>query len=349
MTSLNAPEEVALAKELLKLHPWAGMVRFARMGGEAMAVAVRIARAKSGKSKIAFCGYHGWHDWYLSTNLASAANLDAHHLSGLSTKGVPEGLTETALPFRYNHFEELEQIVSRHDIGVIVMEPMRHHEPENDFLKKVRDLATARGIVLVYDEITSGFRTDIGGMHKRFGVIPDIAVFAKGIGNGFPISAIVGKKEVMDVAQETFVSSTHWTERVGYVAALATIAKMKKERVPQHLDRMGRLIAKGWEALSKKHDVRITILGPMPLVTFLWDYKGKELLLKTIFTQEMLKRGFLASQSVYLSLSHKEQHIKKYLAAVDEVFALIAEAERASTLEDLLEGPIAHAGFARLT
>lgn len=348
MTTLNAPEEVALAKELLKLNPWAGMVRFARMGGEAMTVAVRIARAKSGKDKVAFCGYHGWHDWYLSTNLASGDNLDEHLLSGLSPKGVPRGLSETALPFHYNNIGELEELFARHDIGVIVMEPMRHHEPEDDFLKKVRALATTHNAVLIFDEITSGFRTAVGGMYKELGVEPDIVVYAKALGNGFPISAIIGRSEVMDIAQETFISSTHWTERMGFVAALAVIKKMKEKKVPVHIKKIGTQIAKGWRVLAKKHGLDITIEGPMALVTFDWNYDQK-LELQTLFTQEMLRRGFLASQSVYVSYAHRDAHVVKYMRAADEVFAIIKHAIETNTIKKHLEGPVARPGFARLT
>lgn len=348
MTTLNAPEEVVLAKEMLKLNPWAGMVRFARMGGEAMTVAVRIARAKSGKDKVAFCGYHGWHDWYLSTNIVSGDNLNDHLLSGLSPKGVPRGLSETAFPFHYNNIGELEELFAKHDIGTVVMEPMRHQEPQEDFLKKVRALATKHNAVLVFDEITSGFRTAVGGMHKQLGVEPDVVVYAKALGNGFPISAIIGRSEVMDIAQETFISSTHWTERMGFVAALAVIKKMKEKKVPVHIKKIGTQIAKGWYTLAKKHGLNITIEGPMALVTFEWNY-GQKLELQTLFTQEMLRRNFLASQSVYVSYAHKDVHVSKYLRAVDEVFAIIKHAIDTDTVKGQLEGPVARPGFARLT
>ncbi len=348
MSSLNAPEEVELAKLLLKIHPWAGMVRYARTGGESMSVAVRIARAYAKKDVIAFCGYHGWHDWYLSTNLASGDNLNGQHLSGLSPKGVPKGLRETAIPFHYNNISELEAIIDKHEVGVIVMETLRHTEPKDDFLQKVRALATKHNIVLVFDEISSGFRLNVGGAHMQYKVYPDIAVLGKAISNGYPMGAIIGRKEVMDIAQETFISSTHWTERVGFVAALATIKKMREKKVPKHLERIGKLIEKGWISLAKKHGIDITTEGPMALVTLSFNYQNK-LEIKTLFTQEMLKRGFLAGLSVYVSYAHKEKHIRKYLQAVDEVFGIIKKGIKEKNISDLLEGPVAHAGFARLT
>ncbi|KKQ67218.1 MAG: Class III aminotransferase [Candidatus Daviesbacteria bacterium GW2011_GWA2_38_24] len=346
--TLNCPEEVELAELLLQLHPWAQMVRYARSGGEAAAIAVRIARAHTKKDKVAFCGYHGWHDWYLSSNLADDSNLDGHLIPGLNPLGVPRGLIGTSLPFEYNKIEQLEEIVKVHDIGTIIMEPIRHQEPKNNFLEKVREIATAKGVVLIYDEISSGFRSTVGGVHLEFGVTPDIVVFAKAISNGFPMAAIVGKGEVMDAAQESFISSTNWTDRIGPVAAIATIKKMQKENVPAHLKRIGCLIGRGWESLGKKHNLDITVTGPDPLITFSLNYE-KSLELKTLFTQEMLKRGYLATLTVYVSFSHTEDTVDKYLQSVDEVFALLKKAIDDDNIDDLLEGPVAHKGFRRLT
>lgn len=348
ISTLNPPEELELAKLLLEIHPWAGMVRYARTGGEAMMIAVRISRAFSGKDKIAFCGYHGWHDWYLSTNLSSDKNLDGHHLSGLNPLGVPRALVNSAIPFHYNKIEELEKIVESDDVGVIIMETIRHQEPQNGFLEKVRKIATDKKIVLIFDEISAGFRLCIGGAHLKYGVNPDVAVFSKSISNGFPMAAVIGRKEIMNMAQDTFISSSYWSERIGPTAAIATIKKMKKAKMPQHLEKIGKMIEGGWISLSKKHELDISTIGPYSLVTFSFNYKNA-LELKTLFSQEMLKRGFLASLSVYVSLCHTEAHINKYLRAVDEVFCIISKGIKSGSVQGLLEGPIAHSGFARLT
>ncbi|MCM8815384.1 MAG: aminotransferase class III-fold pyridoxal phosphate-dependent enzyme [Candidatus Omnitrophica bacterium] len=247
MCTLNSPEEVKLAKLLLEIDEWAGKVRYARTGGEAMAVAIRIARAFSGRDKIAFCGYHGWHDWYLSANLSDDRNLDGHLLPGLEPLGVPRGLAKTAFPFTYNNISELEKITESHDIGVIVMEPLRSNYPENGFLEKVRAIADRCKAVLVFDEITSGFRMRIGGAYKLFNVEPDIVVYAKAISNGYPMAAIVGRSEIMEKAEESFISSTYWTERIGPAAAIATIKKMKQKNVPEYLMKMGKKIMDGWK------------------------------------------------------------------------------------------------------
>ena len=230
MSTFNCPEEVHLAERLVELHPWADMARLARSGGEANAIAVRIARAAVGKDKVAVCGYHGWHDWYLAANLGDEENLAGHLLPGLEPNGVPTSLRGTVFPFIYNNYAQLEALVKAHDIGVIKMEVVRNKGPEDNFLHKVRELATAHGIVLIFDECTSGFRQTFGGLHKLYGVEPDMAVFGKALGNGYAISATIGRREIMEAAQSTFVSSTFWTERIGPTAALKTLEVMQRLR-----------------------------------------------------------------------------------------------------------------------
>jgi len=349
MCILNSPEEVELAELLLKLHPWAGQVRYARSGGEAMAIAVRIARAYTGKDKLAFCGYHGWHDWYLAANLADKKNLDGQLLPGLEPAGVPRCLKGTAIPFNYNKIEELKKIITENDIGVIVMEPRREHKPEKDFLEGVRKIANKIGAVLIFDEVTSGFRMNVGGIHILYRVYPDIAVLGKAISNGFPMAAVIGKRKVMDFAQKTFISSTYWTERIGPAAVIATIKKMQKYNIPVHLVKMGKLIGAGWEKLAKKHNLKIEIFNIPSLITFKFNYGKDSQALHTLFTQEMLKRDYLVSKSVYVSYAHKEKDIQKYLKNVSEVFAIIKKAIEDKKVYELLKGPVAHAGFRRLT
>ncbi|MFA4833309.1 MAG: aminotransferase class III-fold pyridoxal phosphate-dependent enzyme [Patescibacteria group bacterium] len=348
-STLNSPEEVELAELLCKLHPWAKMVRYARGGGEAMTVAVRIARAYSGKSKVAFCGYHGWQDWYLAANLADDKNLDGHLLSGLEPRGVPRELKGTAIPFHYNKIEELKKIVSENkNIGVIVMEPLRHEEPKDNFLKQVRKIADKIGAVLIFDEVTIGWRLNIGGVHLKYGVNPDIAVFAKGMSNGFPMAAIIGRQEVMQAAQTSFISSSYWTERIGPAAALATINKMIKKKVPQHLNKMGKFIIKGLKQAASNNKLKVAVVGLPPLIHFSFDYGENSQAIRTLFTQEMLKRGILASGGVYLTYSFKEPEAKKYLRAVEETFKLLRKAIDNNQVRKLLRGPVAHAGFKRL-
>jgi len=349
MCTLNSPEEVELAELLLQLDPWAEQVRFARSGGEAMAIAVRIARGFTKKDTVAFCGYHGWYDWYLAANLADDKNLDGQLLKGLKPLGVPRGLKGTAIPFNYNKIDELKNIVKNNNIGVIVMEPVREHEPKKGFLNDVQEIARKIGAVLIFDEVTSGFRMRVGGVYPLYGGKPDIVVYGKAMGNGFPISAVVGKKNIMDIAQESFISSTMWTERVGPAAALATIRKMQTDNVPQHLVMVGKLITKEWQQSAKVHGLNIQTFGIPVLPTFTFDYGKDNQALHTLFNQEMLKRGYLTTKSVYVSWSHTEKHVKDYFVQVDEVFGIIKKALETSSIDKLLEGPVVHTGFQRLT
>lgn len=351
MTTLNCPEEVDLAELLCELHPWANMVRFARSGGEGLTVAIRIARAATGRDKIAFCGYHGWHDWYLSANLGDGKNLDAQLLPGLKPSGVPKNLQGTMLPFHYNNFDELEKVFAENsgEVAAIVMEPVRHDDPENDFLVKVRKLASDNNAVLIFDEVTAGWRMNVGGVHLNYGVNPDLAVFGKGISNGYPLSAVIGRREFMDAAQTSFISSTYWTERVGFAAGLATIQKMKDLNVPETLNRMATLVRDGWTRLAEKHGVKLKLLGFPPLSVVTFPYEGDlGQSVSTLYTQELLKRGYLASKPFYVSYALTEEIADKFLEATDEVFALMAKAINEESVNSYLDSRPADTGFKRL-
>jgi glutamate-1-semialdehyde aminotransferase len=349
-TTLNAPEEVALAELMVALHPWAHMVRYARTGGEAMAIAVRIARAASGKDTVLCCGYHGWHDWYLAANLAEDSALDGHLLPGLEPRGVPRALRGTSLPFTHNDTQGFLDLVAQHgtSIGAVVVEPVRNTPPTAEFLKAIRETCTRIGAPLIVDEITAGWRLNIGGAHLLYGLEPDIAVFAKAVSNGIPMAVVLGRREVMEAAQSTFISSTYWTDRLGPAAALATIRKLKKENVPRHLDTIGGMVQEGWRAAAAKHGVPIAVSGIKPLGHFTFDHP-EPLVLKTLFTQVMLEEGFLATTSLYASLAHTARDIEAYLAATDRAMAILAEAMRTGRPADSLKGPVCHAGFRRLT
>jgi len=347
MSTFNCPEEVYLAEKLIELHPWADMVRLARTGGEANAIAIRIARAASGKDKVAICGYHGWHDWYLSANLGDDKHLDGHLLPGLEPKGVPRNLQGTVLAFNYNKIEELEYLVNNHDIGVIKMEVMRNDGPRDNFLHKVRKLATEKGIVLVFDECSSGFRQTFGGIHKLFNVEPDIAMFGKTLGNGYAITAVIGKREVMEAAQSTFISSTFWTERIGPTAALKTLEVMAREKSWEQITKTGIDITARWKALSAKHGLSITTSGIPAFTGFSFNSKDA-LAYKTLITQEMLLKGYLAGTTIYSCIEHTPAVVNSFFEALDPIFALVKECEDGRDVMDLLKGPICHAGFRRL-
>ena len=348
-STLNAPEEVFLAEKLLDLNPFAGGVKFARTGSEAMAIAVRIARAYSGKDKIAFSGYHGWSDWYLAANLESDSNLSDHLLPGLKPKGVPLALCGSTIPFAYNNVEALEALSEDEDIGVIVIEGARYDFPTPEFISSVQRIAAEKNVVIVVDEITSGWRMTDGGVYKLNGLNPDIVVYGKGMGNGFAISAVIGKKEVMDQAQETFISGTFWTERIGFAAALKTIEILVREKVWEHLIAIGTMIGNGWELLAEKHGLKLTITDFKPLITMKFDYGELNSAIVTLFTQEMLKRGYIAASSIYVSYAHNEEIVEKYLERADEVFGIIADAITNNSISEKLETSVRDEGFKRLT
>jgi len=347
MSSLNCPEEVYLAERLIEINPWAGMVRFARTGGEANAIAIRIARAFTKKDKVAVCGYHGWHDWYLSANLGTDNSLAGHLLPGLEPNGIPEAMRGTTLTFNYNNFEELLNLVNNHDVGVIKMEVERNMGPKDNFLQKVRDLASKRGIVLIFDECTSGFRETYGGIYQKYDVEPDIAMYSKALGNGYAISAIVGRTDIMQAAQTTFISSTFWTERIGPTAALKTLEIMERTKSWQTITQTGLDIRKQWQALADKYELGISHWG-IPALTGFTLQSDNSLKYKTLITQEMLKKGYLASTSVYVCTEHTPDLVSTYFEQLDPIFKLIKECEEGRNIDALLEGPVCHAGFKRL-
>ena len=347
MSTLNCPEEVYLAERLVAMHPWAEMARFARTGGEANAIAIRIARAATGKSKVAICGYHGWHDWYLAANLGTENTLAGHLLPGLEPNGVPENLRGSVLTFNYNRIDELEALISTNELGAIMMEVSRNFGPEDNFLQKVRDLATKHGIVLMFDECTSGFRQTFGGLHKMFGVEPDMAMFGKALGNGYAITAVLGKRSVMEAAQNTFISSTFWTERIGPTAALATLDVMEQTKSWEIITKMGVYITEQWQSIAKSTGIAIKTSGLPALTSFSVDSKFA-LEYKTLITQEMLKKSYLAGTSVYVATVHTKEIVDRFFVELEPVFALIKECEDGRDVQSLLDGPTCSSGFKRL-
>ncbi len=347
MSTFNCPEEVKLAEKLIEINPWADMVRFARTGGEANAIAVRIARAASGRDGVAICGYHGWHDWYLSANHNLGNDLSEHLLPGLNPLGVPKNLSNTVFPFHYNDFDELLKIVEENNIGVIKMEVVRNFGPKNDFLAKVKNLAIKKKIVLIFDECTSGFRETFGGIFTKYNVEPDLVMFGKTLGNGYAITAVVGKKEVMEAAQNTFISSTFWTERIGPSAALKTLEIMEKIKSWEIITNLGKKVRKGWDDLAKNNRLKIIISG-IPAISS-YSFSNNNLKYKTYITQEMLKKGFLASTDFYSCIAHTERHLDNYFDHLENIFSIISKCEKKEkNIDELLEGPVCHNGFYRL-
>jgi len=347
MSSLNCPEEVKLAEKLIEIHPWFDKVKFARTGGEANAVAIRIARAASNRDNVAVCGYHGWHDWYLSANHNSSRDLDSHLIPGLKIEGVPKLLKNTIFPFQYGDLDSLKKIIKSKNIGTIKMEVCRNTLPNIIFLKKVSILAKQNNIVLIFDECTTGFRESFGGIHSVTGIKPDMAIFGKALGNGYAITAVLGKKSVMDYAQKTFISSTFWTERIGPTAALKTIDIMEKDKTWILIKKIGKKIQKNWKILSNQIGVKIDVTGIPSLTSFVFK-DGKTRLYKTLITQEMLKHNILATNTVYSSISHTDAIIKKYTNKLEDIFKIIKKCQDGHDINKFIKSKIPYDGFKRL-
>jgi glutamate-1-semialdehyde aminotransferase len=325
------------------------MVRYSRSGGEAVSIAVRIARAFTKRDKVVFCGYHGWHDWYLSANINDGDNLTAHLLPGLSPVGVPKSLEGTSIPFHYNKIDELKNIMTLHsgEVAAIIMEPIGSYVPDVGFLESVRELATRSGAVLIFDEISSGFRVNNGGAHLELGIDPDIAVFSKAISNGYPMGVVLGKAHIMEIAQDSFISSTSWTEGVGPVAAIATMTKFADSSAHEHLIKIGNKVSDGWKKAAIEANLEVKISGLPSLLKFSFNHP-EDLTMRTYFTQEMLDVGFLASGRFYAMLSHTTEATELYVQEASRIFLQISELLRTKSLSSRLKGGIAHSGFQRL-
>lgn len=350
LTTLNSIDEIKLAEKLINIHKWSDMVKFCKSGGEACLVAIRLARSFIGeRQNIAFCGYHGWHDWYLSANLNNSKNLDGQLLPGLKTSGVNKNYANTMFPFFYNDIESLKKIlIKKNNIGIILMEPMRFMKPRNDFLKEIKSISKKKKIVLIFDEITSGFHENYGGLHLKFKVNPDLAIFGKALGNGFPISAIVGKKKIMEKANETFISSTMWTEQIGFVAANATLDRLKKDKINKKNKIIGKKIKQIWKNAAKKNKISITVGGIDTLPAFKFNYSNQEVV-STFMTRLMLKYGFLANTAPAVTNVYTDKILEKYQYAINKVFYKISYYLNSGKKIPLNKKDIKLSNFGRLT
>lgn len=347
VSTLNSYEEVILSKKLLSLHTWAESCFFAKTGGESSAIAIRIARSFVKKNKVAICGYHGWHDWYLSANLENKNNLNQIHLSGLGSEGIPNELSGLTLPFKYNDINSFKNLIKKNsDIGIVFMEVQRNNPPKNNFLKKIRKITQENNIILIFDECTSGFREVLGGLHLKYKVFPDICIFGKAIANGIPLTAIIGKRFVMNFAKLSFISSTFWTDRIGFSAALATIKEMEKIKSWKEITRLGKKIKSFWLKTSKKYNFPIIIYGLDAMPSF--DFVSvKNNYYKAYLTQEMLKYNVLATNTVYCSITHKK-YMNKYFFLFNKIFSEIKKIDDENSILKFLKYPIANQGFQRL-
>ena len=327
MSTFNSPHEVRLAENLLSINKWADKVKFTRSGGESSALAVRLSRALNPNKNIAICGYHGWHDWYLSLQLNKEKNLKKFLFPKIQIKGVPKNLKGTCYSFIYNDFNSFKKLVLNKNIGIVQMEVKRNLEPEDNFLYKVNNFCKNNNIILILDECTSGFRETFGGIYSKYKLDPDLLILGKALGNGYAIGAVLGKKNIMDQIDNTFISSTFWSEQIGYVAANKTLEIMKKQKTWVEISKIGDLIVKNWIKLSKKHKLNLEVYGLRSLPTFVIVSANHKKYVRFI-TQEMLKANILATATVYVSIAHSNTILKKYFKKLDVIFALISKCEK---------------------
>jgi len=347
VSTLNAPEELELAERLISINPWADMAKFTKSGGEANAVAIRIARAAAKNHLVGVCGYHGWHDWYLAANFSKTNSLNNHLLTGLKTDGVVKELGNYIHTFEYNDIKAVEDLIVNKGVGIIKMEVRRNIEPEENFLTLVRQLCTDHGVILIFDECTSGFRETFGGLHTKYNVYPDIAMFGKAIGNGHPICAVLGKREFMTKANDSFISSTFWSERSGFAASLKTLEIIERDRTFETIPSVGRGIKESWKKLSKKYNLDLDIggLDSMPSFTFKSIHHNHY---KSFITEFMLNEGFLATNTVYISTAHTSKKVSSYLKALEKALKIISNAFPNKSLYDQMNFSDASEGFKRM-
>ena len=328
--SLPHPVEVEAAELLCEVIPCAEMVRFGKNGSDATAGAVRAARAFTNRDVIACCGYHGWQDWYIGTTTRR--------------KGVPKAVQELTVPFAYNDLESLHRIFVRHPgrVAAVIMEPVGVIPPRPDFLQAVRSLAHEHGALLIFDEIVTGFRLALGGAQDYFGVTPDLACFGKGMANGYPVSAVVGRRQIMAVFDEIFFSFTFGGETLSLAAAIATIGVLRTQPVIAHLWEQGRRLQEGYNALSREFGLesRTACVGlpPRTAVTFTESDGSDALELKSLFQQECLSRGVLFTGSQNICYRHTPAQIDETLAVYRAAFEVVADAVESGDAAQRLRG-----------
>lgn len=321
--------EMEVAEMLVEMIPCAEKVRFAKNGTDATSGAIRVARACTGRDRVAVCGYHGWQDWYIGS---TSRDL-----------GVPRVVKELTHAFLYNDIASLQRILDEHpgEFAAVILEPMNVAYPQDGFLEKVQTLTRQHGALLVFDETITGFRFAHGGAQQEFGITPDLATFGKGIANGYPLSALVGKTEYMDIVEKIFFSGTFGGETLSLAAAKAVLTKLRREPVIETLKLRGQKILDGVNQLIAEMNLSgLLSISGHPTWSFLlfkdappfssWD-------IKTLYMQEMFKRGIYTIGTHNLSYAHGDEDIARLLACYREVFGLIGESVSNGTLKDRLE------------
>ena len=346
ISTLNNEEEIILAEILLELHPGMGMVRYARSGGEILNIAIRVARAYTGREKVAICGYHGWHDWYMSANLKNQNNLNNHLLPKIGSAGVPKSMRGLTVPFEFNNIKNLEKVLKKDSKGfaAVILEPFRDNGPKNRYLEQVKSIAKKYGAVLIFDEVTSGFRETLGGMYTKTKTIPDMVTFGKAISNGIPMSVLLGRKKIMKSFTSAFISSTYWGDKTGPAAAIATINFMKKNQVGTKIKKTGNELKKILINAAKKSNLEIVISGRPSLLSYRLNVPNWPLAL-TFIIITMLKKGILSNDRIYANYCHTAKAKKKFKIAINETFDELSKKINNRTLKKAVPLGVKKMGF----
>lgn len=320
--------ETDVAEMLVDMIPCAEKVRFAKNGTDATSGAIRVARAYTGRERVAVCGYHGWQDWYIGS---TSRDL-----------GVPAGVKALTHPFRYNDVASLQTVLDAHpgEFAAVMLEPMNSEFPRDGFLEQVRDATHRHGAVLVFDETITGFRYSLGGAQQELGVVPDMATFGKGIANGYPLSALVGRAIYMDLVEQVFFSGTFGGETLSLAAAKATLTKLRSQPVIDALRTQGRKILEGVDAIIASVGLGGTLaISGHPSWSFLQFKDGafSKWHVKTFFLQEVFKRGIYTLGTHNLSYAHTDSDIASLLDCYRAVFPLIKSSIDSGSLDDRLE------------
>ena len=350
--TINHPLEIEAAEQLAEIIPCAEMVRFCKGGGESDMVAIRIARAATGRDKVAFCGYHGWHDWYISANLAPGAALGKHLMHGITPLGVPKSLVNTTLAFEYNNLDSLRQLLedNRGEVACVIMEAARTYTPEPGYLEGVRQLTQDHGVILIFDEVVTGFRTALGGAQEYFGIIPDMATFAKCISNGFALGAVVGKREIMKVALDSFISSVYWAEATGLAACKATIQEYRTRQVSTIIQEIGESFIKGLGSMIEDLGLSFKVIGlpSFPAMVFEGVPEEQSAALATLYLQETARRGVIGGPGFVFCIQHSQADLNQGLERIGDALTVVGKALKEGDPGKYLECPVKQSGFRRL-
>ena len=350
--TLNSPLEIELAEELVNTIPSAQMVRYTKAGGEACAVAARIARGTTGREIILFCGYHGWHDWYQSANYLVDPESGEFPFAGIEPIGVPRALAGTAIPFSYGNLEMLEGLLKQHagQVAAVMMEPIRSELPPAGYLEAVKEMAHRHGALLIFDEVSCGWRLRIGGVQAYVGVTPDMTVVAKAMSNGYPMGAVVGSREAMEPAGRMFVSSSYWSDNVGLVASLTTIRELKRRDSERRFEEIGESLRRTLNAAIASSGLSGGCKGLYTNPAISLDLPGPALSGKvsTLFIQEMAKRGIHTYMGFKATLAHTDDDIRQTGEAAAEALSIIKTGLDSGTLDTLLECDVKREPFRRL-